>query len=495
LAKKVLAGVLDLLVLLALIGASTALLGWASTALMSVIYVFVVLIVLHLLSLSARGFLAYQIPIFAPLTLVIAGMAVSGQLTSLHITSNQPSGGFLEGMCEVGAGGCDTVLGSKWSRITLSQSLDDAGLKYISVSQVGFAFLSGLAAWLILVGRPKVENAKWHWVPVIYCALGCIGSLFYIGVMHFEIRAYCLLCMTVHALNFLILISLFVCWPREKTSVRELAEAHPDLALNLQGWPVYGARAFAVAAFVGALTVSQVTTVAGLRVSKRLDSCRRQILAAGGAYRPPPLDAGGAAKIPVYEDDPIIGPFDAEHTLVVFSDFECNACASFNDILELKIAKSDVDLRIVYKHYPNRLHQFAWPAATASEAGRTLGGNEGFWEVHKFLYRRYQALGQVNYRELAMDCGFDPDEFVKTMGSPEIKKRIERDIGDGARVNVASTPGVFWNGKRVQRPGDRKVWESILANPKVGSESADAPSPAVDPHAGHDHDDHAGHNH
>ena len=80
--------------------------------------------------------------------------------------------------------------------------------------------------------------------------------------------------------------------------------------------------------------------------------------------------------------DHIIGSVDAEVVVVEYSDLQCPYCKAFHDSMHEVISQYSKDkIAWVYRHFPlSQIHQYAEPAAEASECVNELGGNEKFWQ-------------------------------------------------------------------------------------------------------------------
>ena len=63
------------------------------------------------------------------------------------------------------------------------------------------------------------------------------------------------------------------------------------------------------------------------------------------------------------------GPSDAGLTIVVFGDYECSFCRSFQSVLEFMMEKHPDEIRLIFHHWPLSQHRHAYPAARAAECG------------------------------------------------------------------------------------------------------------------------------
>lgn len=172
-------------------------------------------------------------------------------------------------------------------------------------------------------------------------------------------------------------------------------------------------------------------------------------------------------EIAVSEDDPILGPFDAPITLVVFDDFQCPRCAKFSDTIRQIHEQLPTQVRIVFKHFPlhkecNRfylktMHPHACEAARAAEAANRVGGNEAFWEYEHLLFKNRHRLGHPGlWEELASQIGLDLEQFRQALKADDVMERVNRHIRQAVFLRapdgkplITGTPGVFLEGRRV----------------------------------------------
>lgn len=163
---------------------------------------------------------------------------------------------------------------------------------------------------------------------------------------------------------------------------------------------------------------------------------------------------------PVYQiatdDQPMKGTANAPVTIVEFTDFQCPSCAKTQPLLE-EIVKEYADkVRLVVRDYPLQQHANAMKAAEAAEAAREQGK---YWEYITLLFQNQDALGEEKLKEYATRLGLDRKKFDEALESGKYSDKIKRDIQDGYKVGVNSTPTVFINGKRVRE----KTRESLKA--------------------------------
>jgi len=154
-------------------------------------------------------------------------------------------------------------------------------------------------------------------------------------------------------------------------------------------------------------------------------------------------DPAKAYKINIAGSPSKGGGKDAKVTLVEFSDFQCPFCGRVNGTLKQVEEEYGDDVRIVFKHLPLRMHSKAPLAHAASEAAKKQGK---FWEMHDLIFANQRELTEVKFVEYAGTLDLDVEQFKTDMNSAAVKKRVDADAAEAARLGVTGTPGFFVNG-------------------------------------------------
>jgi protein-disulfide isomerase len=149
---------------------------------------------------------------------------------------------------------------------------------------------------------------------------------------------------------------------------------------------------------------------------------------------------------PVTDDDHVQGQPAALVTLVQYGDYECPYTRlSRHSVHQLQREFTD-NLRFVFRHFPlDEIHPHARAAATAAEAA---GTQTDFWRMHDYLFEHQNALEDTDIKGYAIALELDPGRFEKDRRSPEVARRIERDLESGQRSGVEGTPTFYVNGIR-----------------------------------------------
>ncbi|MHC4948301.1 MAG: DsbA family protein, partial [Planctomycetota bacterium] len=134
-------------------------------------------------------------------------------------------------------------------------------------------------------------------------------------------------------------------------------------------------------------------------------------------------------------------------------------------------------------------HPNACWAARAAETAGILRGNDGFWQMHFWLFERRGSFTDAELRAGLTTLGYDPDEFIRTMQSPRTLELVQADIAEAMDLGIHYTPMIFINGVEMRGwtvPGAlaRTVAEVTASRPVAAGPDADRPPTAADKHVG-----------
>ncbi len=460
---------------------------------------------------------------------------------------------ILDQACEATAtSSCDEVVKSEWGRFPPGAK-DSAGKPAgIPVAELGLHYFICLLVWLVLIGA--VSPSRWyvHLILVVVTGIGFLFAAFLAYKMYTSLDQWCPLCAMIHVLSLLLVIFAVLMWPesaRGETPAEALGEvgtvpgasaagAEGDalfdrpapvsvaVPVDLNVWPHWW--------MIGTSVVVMVLAVEWTDAKFKVRQQEMQVKVAQyyqkryeemlKPYQHPKhtllqYTLTNAVSIKT-EGEPVRGPADAIHTLVVFSDFQCPVCKKFEGILDsvkAKLARENRTnaVKVIFKHWPickdcnpdvkNNLHPVACQAARAAEAARILGGDDKFWEMHDLLFATQDAwVKSKDFIPLGKRLGFDPEAFKQAMESDEAGARIKAHIDEGVnlgselletpnltdsqkkyleeehkRLIVDSTPSVFVDGRRMPSWGQEWPFEQILkATRPFGGAASDASDPA-----------------
>jgi len=152
-------------------------------------------------------------------------------------------------------------------------------------------------------------------------------------------------------------------------------------------------------------------------------------------------------EIPIYDDDPILGPEDAPVTIIEFSDYECPYCQRYHQqTFDAIIDTYGDQVRYVFKDLPlTSIHPNAVPAAAAAHCAHD---QNAFWEFHDLLFSMQLGLSPTAYLEYANALGLDMDTFTDCMDEGKYDQIALQDTRILTDINAPiSTPTFFINGQ------------------------------------------------
>jgi len=146
------------------------------------------------------------------------------------------------------------------------------------------------------------------------------------------------------------------------------------------------------------------------------------------------------------------GQANASVALVLFSDLHCPFCKQMaQEVLPLLIQEfvNSGQVSLTYRHLPI-LGNDSIRLATALEcAGQQRAS--AFWELHDHVYL---SPPEISFEDTALarwaeTAGLNAGTFRDCLVSPTTRKDVEDDLAVGRALNVAGTPTLFINGKRL----------------------------------------------
>lgn len=144
------------------------------------------------------------------------------------------------------------------------------------------------------------------------------------------------------------------------------------------------------------------------------------------------------------DGDPWTGADDAPITIIEFSDFECPYCRRSVPLLKELLTKYPGKLKLVYRDFPGPNHQQALSAAEAAQCAAEQGR---FWEYHDALFIRQSPVTNWNFSALAEEQGLHQSPFDACMKENRYRQEVLKDLRDGLKLGVTSTPTFFINGR------------------------------------------------
>lgn len=162
------------------------------------------------------------------------------------------------------------------------------------------------------------------------------------------------------------------------------------------------------------------------------------------------------------ERDHVLGPADAELTLVEYGSYACPRCHVVHEVIEGLRNRFGDRMRYVFRHLPIAGSEAALPAAELAEYAARTGHD--FWVAHEALMERGPTFADGDLAEIALELGL-PRNPGEEPAFGAAQARVRDDVESARMSGVRATPTFFINGRRYTGPWD----ESSFADAMLGS--------------------------
>ena len=163
-----------------------------------------------------------------------------------------------------------------------------------------------------------------------------------------------------------------------------------------------------------------------------------------------------------------IGNTEAPVSLVMFGDYESEACAQAHEVVKKLLVDYDRRLKFNYRHFPLTLiHQKAHKAAEAAIAVAQQGK---FWEMHKLLLENQGKLirdpnAEGDLVELGKLINVDAESFSKSLRTTDIEQKIAKQIAQAKSEGISGVPTFLINGTKIaQNPNSFEGFDALIMN-------------------------------
>src|ERR1043166_8763213 len=157
------------------------------------------------------------------------------------------------------------------------------------------------------------------------------------------------------------------------------------------------------------------------------------------------------------DHDHVLGPPDAELTLVEYGSYACPYCHAVHEIIAGLRNRFGERMRYVFRHLPVADNEHALLASELAEYAAETTGR--FWEAHEALMERGPAFSEEDFARIARELRLpSPAEHETALAAA--KARVREDTESARRSGARVTPAFFINGRRYAGAWD----ESSLAD-------------------------------
>lgn len=160
---------------------------------------------------------------------------------------------------------------------------------------------------------------------------------------------------------------------------------------------------------------------------------------------------------------PVLGPQDAQVTIVEFLDPECEACKAMYPIVKKLMEEFYGKVRLVVRYMP--FHGNSLFAANVLESAREQGK---YWEALSLIFQKQEAWASHHDPKPEMiysiiePLNLDIAKIKKAVEAGQYNSQIESDKADGDKLGVNRTPTFFVNGEQLYEMGYEPLREMIV---------------------------------
>lgn len=390
----------------------------------------------------------------------LAGLVLSSTLLTQHYRFK--SGIVERSFCSINEYvDCDLVNQSRYSEVK-GQPVSGFGVFYYLLLLIFFS--------LAHFSAEKKEGL----VMAQFLSLGALAiSLVMTYISLFKIKALCILCLGMVAVNFSVVVLI-----------------GPALSISVTQWRGVFKEYFGKASKI-ALHLLLVALVFGAgsfwMEKENRGAVEKRILgkiknrSGFDPTRPPseqpPLKLEDILEMhfkqPAVKMDPgnrpMWGKPGAPVVIVEFSDFECPYCGRAAHFLKPALADYQEDIAFYFANYPldqscnpNIKHKMHEHACNAAKAVVCAGQQGKFWALHDILFEHQQELEMKNLKKFAGEAGLDGSQIASCIKDPATNKIVLQDIALGKTLGVEGTPTIFVNGRKLEGWSHPEILKGVI---------------------------------
>ena len=155
-----------------------------------------------------------------------------------------------------------------------------------------------------------------------------------------------------------------------------------------------------------------------------------------------------------------VGNREAPVKLVMYGDYESEACAKANDVVNQLMEKYEDKLQFNYRHFPlTRIHQRAQKAAEASIGAAQEGK---FWDMHNTLFAHRRQLGTISLKGYAKEVGVTDKNFLTKLVDSVYGWSVRADLLEGADKGIRDVPFFYINGEVYKGPVNLNAFSKVI---------------------------------
>lgn len=369
--------------------------------------------------------------------LSLIGIAVATYLSKVYYSIHSGTASF-KSFCNLGAAfNCDFVSSTKYATFLPGIPLSSLVIGWY----LSLFILSILTEYLDSTEEQKQNSLRIGFYMSLISSLYSVGLIF---VMAFVLKTFCLFCLVIDVLNFLILFLFF-------KSLKKPLFKFPSSLSKISG-------IIAVSFFLAlVLTKSNFDSGSDKMSDTDLDYMVNQI--STSPVETFSLPTGVA----------FLGNENAKITILELSDFQCPHCQKGAFLINSLLTLYPKDIKIGFLHFPldsacNRLMKGSMhPVACELARGAICAEqNKKFKEYYEGIFENQESLNGSSATAMLTELGVSNESVKNCLDNNDIKKSVSDHIEFGILHKVESTPTFFFNGHKVEGVLPLEVWKRLI---------------------------------
>jgi len=344
-------------------------------------------------------------------------------------------------LCHTSGGdGCKAVAESEYSGFKNVPFFGE-----IPVALIGFTFygFTGYLFYLSLASARKIEGI-YHDLIFTVISMAVVADLVLLYVSVYKIGTICNLCLSTYGVTlFLFLIAIY---QKRISSTREIEEDVENIATNKWNYAIAATSFFVIGLMLGKVANGS----SSLASTNKNDQIAQLVME---------FNKSPSMNIDL-QNAPVVGDKNSPITIVKFHDYNCGHCMHTSKILNVIASSYTGIVKIAYKNFPldgncNRLVERKQPGASscvAASASICADAQGKFKQVYEALFEDNEKgimHTPATVIAIARNTGLDVAKFNQCMSSPRTADIISKDVNEGERLKIDSTPTLFVNDKKL----------------------------------------------
>ena len=357
---------------------------------------------------------------FTVLILIIAGIAISTYLLFSHYKVYTDIS--YKSFCAVSkAINCDTVAQSPYSL--------SIGVPIAAWGIAGYMLLLGILFFsLDTKGKKMRVLATLILITLIFSCL----SLYFGIISGFIIHSYCIMCILIYAINFMLLYMFWL--------IKRRYETHSflqSIKTDIKFWKINKTK---IILLISSFFIISVALIIFFPHYWEFSPKQNNTAQLNTGY--------------TEQGDPWIGAQNPELVITEFTDYFCFQCKKMHFFLRALVSEYPNKLRLVHKHFPmdhkfNPIvkEPFHQGAGVMSLIAIYAAEQNEFWEINDILFNYQITSETITLQEISEFTHLDINKLANALNNPDFRTKLNKDIIQGLKNNITGTPAYIINNK------------------------------------------------